>query len=151
MANELAPRSLRVPHGIGQLLRDLIHDRTGIYFEDTRLEFLMEKLEPAARAAGFASFLEYYYALKGNQHHEWDLAWDALSVQETYFWREMPQVNTTVETIVPEWFKHNSLPFRIWSAACATGEEPYTIAMALLEAGLGDLRVEIVGSDASPA
>jgi chemotaxis protein methyltransferase CheR len=122
-----------------------------MFFEDTRLNFLIEKLEPPARAAGFASFLDYYYALKDNRHHEWDKAWDALSVQETYFWREMPPVNAMVDTIVPEWFKHNTLPFRIWSAACATGEEPYTIAIALLEAGFGNRPIEIVASDASPA
>jgi chemotaxis protein methyltransferase CheR len=140
-----------VPEGIPRLLRDLIHDRTGLFFEDTRMDFLIEKLEPAAQDRGFASFLDYYYALKDNEHGEWDRAWEALSVQETYFWREMPQINALAEVIVPDWFCKNSLPFRIWSAACASGEEPYTIAIALTEAGLGGCPVEITGSDASLA
>lgn len=151
MPSEVGPNTLRVPEGIPRLLRDLVHDRTGIFFEDTRMDFLIEKLEPAARSRGFGSFLQYYYALKDNDHGEWDRAWDALSVQETYFWREIAQINALVESIVPAWFRDHSLPFRIWSAACATGEEPYTIAMALLEAGLGGLAIEIVGSDASLA
>jgi len=151
MPRDAGPKPLRVPEGIPRLLRDLIHDRTGLFFEDTQMGFLIEKLEPTAQGRGFGSFLEYYYALKDNQHGEWDRAWEALSVQETYFWREMAQVNALVEVIVPDWFRKSILQFRIWSAACATGEEPYTIAMALAEAGFGSHPIEIVGSDASPS
>jgi hypothetical protein len=43
---------LRVPEGVPQLLRDLIHNRTGLFFEDTRIDFLIEKLEPPRRPAG---------------------------------------------------------------------------------------------------
>jgi chemotaxis protein methyltransferase CheR len=78
---------------------------------------------------------------------------DALSVQETYFWREMDQVRALVEVIVPEYFSTNrSRPLRIWSAACATGEEPLSIAMALNEEGWFDrAKIEIYASDASAA
>ena len=151
MQRDAGPRPLRVPEGIPRLLRDLIHDRTGLFFEDTQMGFLIEKLEPAAQGGGFGSFLEYYYALKDNRHGEWDRAWEALSVQETYFWRELSQINALVDVIVPDWFRKSILQFRIWSAACATGEEPYTIAIALAEAGFGSHPIEIVGSDASPA
>ncbi len=151
MAAEVLRISLRVPEGVSPLLRDLIHERTGIFFEDDRMDLLLSKLEPLAQSRGCVSFLDYYYALKDNDRGEWDRAWEALSVQETYFWREMAQINALVEKIIPEWFQKTSHPFRIWSAACATGEEPYTIAMALSEKGLGDHPIEIVGSDASPA
>jgi chemotaxis protein methyltransferase CheR len=150
MPGEVGSKTLRVPDGVLRLLRDLIHDRTGLFFEDTRLEVLLEKLEPLARESGFDSFLQYYYVLKDNDHGEWARAWEALSVQETYFWREMSQINALVEIIVPDWLKKSPLPFRIWSAACATGEEPYSIAIALTEAGFGTSPIEIVGSDASP-
>ncbi len=149
VGRESSPRPLRQPEGVSRLLRDLIHERTGLFFEDSRMDFLIEKLEPTAQARGFGSFLDYYYALKEDQSGAWDQAWEALSVQETYFWREMSQINALVEVIVPDWFRKGSLPLRVWSAACATGEEPYTIAMALAEAGAGGLPVEIVGSDAS--
>jgi chemotaxis protein methyltransferase CheR len=115
------------------------------------MDFLLEKLEPAVQGRGFNSFLEYYYALKDNRHGEWDRAWEALSVQETYFWREMGQIEVLVKQIAPDWLRKHSLPFRIWSAACATGEEPYTIAIALVEAGLGTQPIEITASDASLA
>jgi chemotaxis protein methyltransferase CheR len=149
MPNELGAAGLRVPEGLPRLLRDLIHDRTGLFFEDNRMDQLLEKLEPVARDRGCRSFLEYYYALKDNEQGEWQRAWEALSVQETYFWREMAQVKALTSVIVPDWFQHRSTPFRIWSAACATGEEPYTIAIALVEAGFGAHPIEIIASDAS--
>jgi len=149
MPGEVGPKKLRVPEGVSRLLRDLIHDRTGLFFEDTRMDFLIEKLEPAAQDRGVGSFLEYYYALKDNESGEWERAWEALSVQETYFWREMSQVCALVKAVIPDWFCKTALPFRIWSAACATGEEPYTIAIALAEAGLDTQPIEITGTDAS--
>jgi chemotaxis protein methyltransferase CheR len=149
LPNELEAAGLRVPEGLPRLLRDLIHERTGIFFENDRMDQLLEKLEPVARNRGCRSFLEYYYALKDNEQGEWQRAWEALSVQETYFWREMAQVNALTSVIVPSWFQHRSTPFRIWSAACATGEEPYTIAIALVEAGFGSHPIEIIASDAS--
>jgi chemotaxis protein methyltransferase CheR len=145
-----APRRLRVPEGISGLLRDLIHERTGIFFEDSRMNALLEKLEPLALDMGCGSFLDYYYALKDNTHSEWERAWNALSVQETYFYREISQVNALTQFILPAWFKKGARPFRIWSAACATGEEPFSIAIAIAEAGLSAFPIEITASDASP-
>ena len=132
------------------MLRDLIHERTGIFFEDARLDSLMEKLEPLVRESGHQSFLDYYYALKDNNAVEWERTWEALSVQETYFWRENAQIDALTDIVVPEWFKHRTAPLRIWCAACATGEEPYSIAIALNEAGWGAHPIEIIASDASP-
>jgi chemotaxis protein methyltransferase CheR len=144
---------LLVPDGIPVLLRDLIHERLGTFFDEARLDTMLEKLEAPGRARNCRSILDYYYLLKddNNGHQEWERVMDALAVQETYFWREMSQINALVDEVVPAWFKKSSLPFRVWSAACCTGEEPYTIAMALVEAGLGENPVEITGSDASVA
>lgn len=142
-------KSVRVPEGVPGLLRDLIHEKTGIFFEDSRTDELLQKLEPLVQQRGCPSFLDYYYALKDNRANEWAEAWEALSVQETYFWREFAQVEVLVETIVPAWFQKHSTPFRIWCAASATGEEPYSIAIALAEAGWGSHPIEITASDAS--
>ena len=145
------PKTIRVSESVAHLLRDLIHNRTGMFFEDTRMDFLMEKLQPTAQARGYTSFLDYYYALKDNQQGEWDQAWEALSVQETYFWREMQQIEALVEIIIPNWFRKCSLPFRIWSAACATGEEPYSIALAINQSNWRNHPIEITATDASLA
>lgn len=148
------PAPIAVPELVPQLLRDLVHERTGIFFENDRLDLMIEKLNPRAAAHGCQSFLDYYYILRydeGDARQEWRRVMDAFSVQETYFWREMDQVRALVEVVVPAWFRTHATPLRIWSAACATGEEPYTIAMALIEAGWGSHPIEIVGSDASEA
>ncbi len=144
---------IAIPEAVPRLLRDLIHERTGIFFEPERFGMMMEKLQGRALAHGCQSFLDYYYILKyeENNRDEWRRVMDAFSVQETYFWRELDQIKALVDVVVPEWFKHNQLPLRIWSAACATGEEPYTIVMALHEAGWGAHPIEVYGSDASEA
>lgn len=138
---------------IAQLLRDLVQEHTGNHFDAERIGLMLDKLQPRLAATGSDSFLEYYYLLKYDEagRDEWRHIMDAFSVQETYFWRELDQIRTLVDVIVPQWFQHHTEPFRIWSAACATGEEPYSIAIALLEAGWGNHPIEIYASDASTA
>jgi chemotaxis protein methyltransferase CheR len=144
---------LAAPEGVPALLRDLIHERIGIYFEEDRFDTLLEKLRARALVHGCQSYLDYYYILKYEEHGpaEWLRVMDAFSVQETYFWRELPQIDALVNTVAPAWFNASARPLRIWSAACASGEEPYSIAIALREAGLGDRPIEILASDASEA
>ena len=141
-----------VPAGVPSLLGSIIHERTGIHFEDDRLDVLIEKLQPLAEERQCSSFLDYYYLLKyeENGREDWRRVMDALAVPETYFWREVSQIRATVDHLVPQWFARTSLPLRIWSAASSSGEEPYSIVMALLEAGWGSHPIEIRASDASP-
>jgi chemotaxis protein methyltransferase CheR len=143
--------TLSVPEGLPVLLRDLIHEYTGIFFDEPRFDIMLEKLADLARARGYRSYMEYYYLLKYEDRERVELqkVIEALSVLETYFWREMGQILAMVQAVVPQWFARNQTPLRIWSAACATGEEPYTIAIALEEAGWGNHPIQIMGSDAS--
>ena len=150
MPNDPAFKPPRAPNGVRVLLRDLVHERTGIFFEDSRLDILMEKLEPVV-SGRHESYLDYYYALKDKQLVEWEKIWEVLSVQETYFWREMSQIEALTGIIIPGWFQKHSSPFRIWCAACASGEEPATIAMAIAEAGWSSHPIEIIASDANAA
>ena len=147
--------SLGVTGGADRLLRDLIHERTGLFFDNGKGDILTDKLSPLVIERGFTSLLDYYYLLKYDEaaRDEWLSVMNALSVPETYFWREMDQVRALVEWVVPRWFDAPGAgPLKVWSAACATGEEPLTIAMALAEAGwLGRAPIEIRASDASPA
>jgi chemotaxis protein methyltransferase CheR len=137
------------------ILRDLIQQRAGMFFDNDKRELLAEKLAGRVVERGFRTFLDYYYLLKygPNAESEWPQVFDALSVQETYFWREMDQIHALSRDILPQYAAScPDQPIQIWCAACATGEEPLTIAMALWEADwLARLPIRIVASDASPA
>ena len=135
------------------VLRELIHERTGICFENDRVDLLAERMAPLVIARGFRSFLDLYYLLKYDEAAAdgWREVMDALSVPETYFWREVDQIRAMVCHVVPALARRTGA-IRIWSAPCASGEEPLTIAMAREEAGWFDrVPIEIHGSDGSPA
>lgn len=135
------------------LLRDLIHERIGLYYDSNHLDLLADKLSERLISCALESFLDYYYLLKYDEsaQQEWKQVMDLLSVPETFFWREMDQVRAVVDILAPQYFSGSRVqPLRIWSAACATGEEPLTIAMALQEAGwLNRVDIEIYASDGS--
>jgi len=144
-----------VPAGTEILLRDLIQERTGMLYDNEKVNLLLDKLSPLVIERGFNSFLDYYYLLKYDEQadKEWGQVVDTIAVQETFFWREMDQIHALVDILIPEWLaKRNGRPLRIWSAACATGEEPLSIAMALAEGGWFDrIPIEIYATDASGA
>ena len=107
------------------ILRDLIHDHTGLFYEDNKRDILANKLSPRAIERGFDFFLDYYYLLKYDQaaEDEWNHVMDALSVQETYFWREIDAVQCAGA-----------------GAAAAMASGPWRRAAADLECGLRDRR-----------
>ncbi|HEY9693669.1 MAG TPA: protein-glutamate O-methyltransferase CheR [Oculatellaceae cyanobacterium] len=148
-----SPENLTLADSTFMLLRDLIHEHIGVSYESDKRELLADKLLPRVIERGFSSYLDYYYLLKYDDtaDTEWKYLIDALSVQETFFWREFDQINALVEAIAPQHLANSPYkPLRIWSAACATGEEPLTIAMALNEAGwFQKMAIEIYASDAS--
>lgn len=144
--------ALRVPERTLELLRELIESRTGIHYDDGRLDVLCDRLSPLAIERGFDSLLDYYYLLKYDSDDvlEWPRVMDALSVQESYFWREADQLRALTDAIVPALAERGRAPIRIWSVPCAGGEEPLSIAMALDRAGWFDkLSIDILASDAS--
>jgi chemotaxis protein methyltransferase CheR len=117
---------------------------------------LAERLASLTVERGFDSFLDYYYLLKYDAESgqvEWPRVMDALSVPETYFWREIDQIRAIVDVVVPSLVAAlRGAPLRIWSVPCASGEEPLTIAMMLDQAGwFGRAPIEIHASDGSPA
>lgn len=147
-------RGLRIPDRTVELLRELIAANAGIHYDDGRLDLLRDRLVPLAIERGFDSLLDYYYLLKYDAGAvlEWPRVMDALSVQETYFWRESDQFRALATLIVPQMIEAGRRMIRIWSIPCATGEEPLSIAMALEEAGaFGQAAIQIHASDASDA
>jgi chemotaxis protein methyltransferase CheR len=127
----------------------LIEDRAGLHYDLRDIDALADKLSDRATELGMQSLLDYYYYLRYDEGGpaELDRLVERLVVQETYFFREVAPLRLVVHEIVPEMARERR-PVRIWSAACATGEEPYTLAMMLEDAGY--LRnVELVASDIS--
>ena len=148
----LRTQNLALPEGAGALIQSLVHERTGMFFDNGKRDLLLDKLAPLVIDRDFTSYLDYYYLLKYDAaaQVEWQNVMNALSVQETYFWREFDQIRALVQTLLPQAQAQKNSTIRIWSAACATGEEPLTIAMALNEAGWFErASIEIVASDAS--
>jgi chemotaxis protein methyltransferase CheR len=137
------------------LLRDLVHERLGLYYANDRTDALADRLAPLVAERGFASFLDYFYFLKYDEDGdgEWTRVMDALSVPETYFWREVDQIRAVARIIIPRLLASTlRRSLRIWSVPCASGEEPLTIAMVLEEEGWFDrASVEIHAGDASAA
>jgi len=146
--------SLRVPERTLELVRDLVASHAGLHYDDSRLHFLRDRLVPLAIERGFDSLLDYYYLLRydADAPDEWIRAIDALSVQETYFWRESDQLTALATEIIPALVARGRTRITIWSMPCATGEEPLSIAMAITEAGWFDrLDIRIHAADASEA
>ncbi|HEX2779699.1 MAG TPA: protein-glutamate O-methyltransferase CheR [Gemmatimonadaceae bacterium] len=137
------------------LLRDLIAARIGIYYGDDKRDLLADKLSDLVAAHGMTSFLDYFYLLRydADAERHWSELMDRLAVPETFFWRQPEQILALANVVAPKHFEeHPHETLRIWSAACCTGEEPLSIAIALAEAGLLDRRpIEIVASDGSEA
>lgn len=135
-----------------RLLRDFIRDYCGIFFDDDSKYLLEKRLSRRIRLLHFSNFREYFRYLLYHKKRDEELSSiiDILTVNETYFFREQNQLRTFSEEILPELKETNDdiRSIRIWSAGCSTGEEPYTLAMLILEKRrFQDWKVEIFGSD----
>jgi chemotaxis protein methyltransferase CheR len=132
------------------ILSALIAEKTGLHFAATDSGLFADKISTRALDAGFESLLDYYYFLRYDDGGavELDQLIDALVVGETYLFRELDQLEVMVSDFLAPLVAAGRRP-RVWSAACATGEEPHTIAMLLADRGLLE-RVDIVASDISP-
>jgi chemotaxis protein methyltransferase CheR len=143
--------SLGLSGSVTQVLRDLIHQRLGLFYDTSQFDQMADRLAPLVVARGMGSFMDYYYFLKySEERDEWTKVMDALAVHETYFWREIDQLRAVVDVVVPD-LARSASSLKIWSVPCSTGEEPLTLAMLLSEAGwFNRLPIEIRASDASP-
>jgi chemotaxis protein methyltransferase CheR len=138
------------------LLRDLIYNYSGLFFAEENRYLLERRLSSRLAHHQLSTFQDYYYYLKYDAGREQELSdiMDLLTTNETYFFRESFQLKAFTDEIIPELTKRKAKngdkTIRIWSAGCSTGEEPYTIAMLLVEKPeLAGWKIEIVGTDIS--
>lgn len=137
-----------------RLIRDLIYNHCGLFFDNDSKYLLDRRLLQRLAHHNLSGFREYYQFLKYDRKKDEEISdiMDLLTTNETYFFREAFQLRAFTEEIIPELMKlkQRERTLRIWSAGCSTGEEPYTIAMLLLEMGcFNGWRIDIVGSDIS--
>jgi chemotaxis protein methyltransferase CheR len=119
-------------------LRDFIYEKTGIYFAENKMYLLESRLTNRLSELGFSGYEDYYYFLKfgGDKAKTETLnLFDSVTTNETSFFRNPPQLDAFKLITQKEYLNGRPLsaPLRIWSAACSTGEEPYTLAIMLLE------------------
>ncbi|HWO08746.1 MAG TPA: protein-glutamate O-methyltransferase CheR, partial [Polyangiaceae bacterium] len=107
------------------------------------------KLGPRVAELGLGSLLDYYYFLRYDAASESEFAAlvNALVVNETFFFRELPPLSVTVTEVLAPLVRAGQTP-RVWCAACSTGEEPITMSMLLDQHGLLG-KVELVATDIS--
>lgn len=136
------------------LFQGLIHRQAGIYLAPVKKPLLVGRLMRRLRDLGLSSFGAYYRVVTepGGEAEQVRML-DLICTNETHFFREPRQFEFLERQVFPAWAEQaaagrRTRKIRVWSAACSTGEEPYTLAMVLLRR-FPDWEIEILGSDLS--
>lgn len=126
------------------VIANLVRERCGINFTQ-KLDVLERKIKPRTQSIGcdYTAYLEFL-----NKHsREWTRLVELLTVHETYFFRESNHFRALTDVVMRDLVETKGMPIRIWSAACSSGEEPYTISMSLLTAGHTSETFQIIATD----
>ena len=131
-------------------LAEFLYRRTGMVLTEGKRYFVERRLRERMTAVDARSFSEYFARLRNNFADEIEHFINAFTVNETYFYREDDHFRCLIKDLLRlriAGSRHNTL--RIWSIPCSTGEEPYSIAIWLLEnwPSVDTYNIEIVGSD----
>ncbi len=137
-------------------LRKYIYDNCGIYFQDNKKYLLASRLLKRIGFLNMNSYEEYLDYLKYNsgRNNEKSFLYEAITINETFFFRNQPQLDVLVSSVIPALLaakaRAGGRKLRIWSAASSSGEEAYSVAITILELlkpKYPDLDFEIVGTD----
>jgi chemotaxis protein methyltransferase CheR len=126
-------------------VRKMIYARAGISLGDSKQELVYSRLSRRLRATGIKSFAEYLALLESNDAAEWEAFTNSLTTNLTSFFREPHHFPLLAEHLLSIQGKH---PISLWCSAASTGEEPYTMAMTVLDTlGRDADRVTILATD----
>lgn len=137
-------------------LRTIVYDRSGISFEPSKQYVLESRLGRRLAELKMSSYDEYiaFLTIGPYRDDEFQEMFNRITINETSFFRNEPQLqvfeNAALTALIEA--RQSSKRLRLWSAACSTGEEPYTLAMQIdrtLGVRLPDWHVEILGTDIS--
>jgi len=117
--------------------RDLIYDQSGITLNDTKQSLLKARLRKRMSTLELGSYSDYFEFIKKDRSgKELTILIDSISTNVTSFFREIKHFEFLKETIIPgivNNHKSSSREVRVWSSACSSGEEPYSILFSLME------------------
>jgi len=119
-------------------LREYIYGVSGLFFSDAKVYFVENRVSRRLQELGMTRYGEYLEHIKNPLNKKELFAlYDAVTTNETSFYRNPPQIDAFAENILPKTVQaikaRGQKTLRIWSAACSSGEEPYTLAMILEE------------------
>ena len=136
-----------------EYLRKLLKDHSGLDLSADKQYLIESRLLPLARKAGLSGIPELVQKMKGGASALVAQVVEAMTTNETFFFRDKVPFDHFRDTIMPELLRSraNRKSIRIWCAAGSTGQEPYSLAMCLKEMGaqLAGWRVEILATDLS--
>ncbi len=137
-------------------IRDLVYQVSGLHFNQDSKYLLERRLGKRLQVLQLKNYKDYYYYLRYNKDkdQEFTEVINTLTTNETYFFREDFQLKTFTKEILPEIYakkeQKEDRKIRIWSAGCSSGEEPYTIAMLMLDMPMfNNWQIDIIGTDIS--
>jgi len=132
-------------------LCDFLYRRTGMAFTDRKQYYVERRIAERMAATGAGPFATYFSLLRIDVEGEVERLVNAFTVNETYFYREEHQLRCLTADLITDRLRvgRAGQAIRIWSVPCSTGEEPYSIAIWLLENWpmVDRYEIEIVGSD----
>ena len=153
-------KELKVTDAEFTQLRDFIYAQSGIFVADNRKYLVENRLAVRLKELNLKSFSEYYYFLQydAGRRQELNRLFEVITTNETSFFRNPPQLKVfernVLSAVLDKLRAARTRRLRIWSAGCSTGEEPYTIAIILLEALRGEIAswdIRITANDLSEA
>lgn len=137
-------------------LRKIVYERSGIHFQDSKKYVLESRLSRRIEELNFENFDQYlqFITVGPFREDEFQEMFNRITINETSFFRNEPQLNVFEQQVLPQLIEARKgiKRLRIWSCACSTGEEPYTLAIQVhrtLGVRLADWNVEILGTDIS--
>lgn len=149
---------VEMPVEIFRQWREFIYEKTGIFFQDNKKYLLESRLIRRLLHLNLNSYEDYLNFVKNTSQGRYELRYlyDAITINETFFFRNQAQLDALVLKIIPEIIsvkkELNQKKIRIWSAAVSSGEEAYSIAMMindLISNKYPEYEFEILGTDIS--
>jgi chemotaxis protein methyltransferase CheR len=132
-------------------LCEFLYRRTGMIFTEAKRYYVERRVVERMTVTGSSGFERYFARLRADLQGEIEQFVNAFTINETYFYREEHQLSCLTSELLPARLKAKPRgeAIRIWSVPCSTGEEPYSIAIWLLEnwPNVDEHDIEIVGSD----